>query len=133
MRRKIIIGLAVIFIIGCSVYAIGRALFDHMNLITPYPVFMAEIQPKPPYALEEVGQAFAKFIANKFPVGSSAKQTITVAARGGFTTLASKPRETRLIWKRGAGVCNEQYIIVIREDDAGLIESIEGLFRPICL
>jgi hypothetical protein len=132
--RRFLIALAAVFVVVVGIGGVGSTLIRRaITSVDPYPTFMTDYQQRGARTYEEAKHAFSDFVVETFPPGSDAKDAIAKITGGGFEVTTSASEFVRLLWRRHAGPCSEQYSIAINRNSDGKIANIVGDLRPICL
>lgn len=133
--RRVLIVLGVLFATSVVIFGAGMAFFYYaLTRLDPYPTWMANYLPQGTHSYEQVAGTFSEFVVKTFPIGSDAKNAIGQITESGFRVIKSSSESVELLWRRRAGpVCDELYLIVIKQTADGTITKITGHLQPICL
>jgi hypothetical protein len=134
MMSRFLVAYGLVLAILGVIYGVAAARFiDALTRADPYPVFMADYRLNVPDTYQKAKDNFDRFVRKTFPIGSNAKDAITQIIRDGFQVATPAADTVRLVWNRSAGPCREEFSILIRQSDAGMIADITGRLNPICL
>jgi hypothetical protein len=131
--RFLIAFCTVLTAVGVIFVAAGARFLHELTRADPYPSFMADYELKAPGTYVQAERAFTEFVGDNFPMGSDAKQAVTLITSQGFQVVSSTPLGFQLLWTRRAGPCDERYSIQIRQSELGSIVEATGRLNPVCL
>jgi hypothetical protein len=98
----------------------------------PLPAFMAELK-SCCTTYDEVRARFSELVVKTLPIGSNASDAIALTTGVGFEVVQSAANSIELRLERRAGICTDQYFIVIDRNADGTIASASARLHPICL
>jgi hypothetical protein len=132
--KRLLIVLAVVAFGAAALYGVGLAIvFYGLTRSDPYPAFLSDFAKSRPHMYEDIRRDFSDYVVTRFPVGSDEHDATAQFVAGGFRIVKSTPETVELFWKRRAGPCSEEHLVIMSRTLAGKIANIAGRFSAICL